>query len=205
MNELVKAIKNFIVRDIIYIIGGTSVIVSFLYLHGQLKMIISTNTQTAVYFFVAGLSYPIGYCIQEIASITRIVTTASYFDPWPILTRVYRRFTHEPWKDPYKKLGERENIVNKVKEDELRIQRYASERQMAEIERTISFMQLGTTLGPCGIVSSALILIRAICRNCCFDMWLFRTTLIISVFLITMGWLKALQLIRQKHDLAESL
>lgn len=62
MNELVKALKNFIVRDIIYILGGASVIISFLYLFGKID-IIRKETPTVIFLFIAGIGYVIGYSI----------------------------------------------------------------------------------------------------------------------------------------------
>jgi cell division protein FtsW (lipid II flippase) len=101
MKELVKALKNFIVRDIIYIIGGAIVIISFLYLHNRMDFLLkhANDDHTAVCLLLLGIAYAVGYCFQDTASWIGIVTTASYFRPWGILQWVYWRFEHRFWQN----------------------------------------------------------------------------------------------------------
>ncbi len=39
MDSLIKAFEKFIVRDLIYIVGGTCVMLSFLYLLGKMNVL----------------------------------------------------------------------------------------------------------------------------------------------------------------------
>lgn len=202
MNELFKALKNFIVRDIIYIIGGSSVILSFLYLSGKM-CIITGEKSVFFYLFIAGISYVIGYCIQELFSLMHIVTTASYFDPWRILKKLYHCLTHRGWKDI--KLTDDEldkaNIV---------IQERAYQDIKADRERIISLMMVGTTIGPCGLISGILLLIKAVDTISNFpflttvsnlDLKLAIAVILISILLIILGWIKGLQLMKNTEGL----
>jgi len=228
MNELVKALKNFIVRDIIYIIGGASVILSFLYLFNKLD-IIGKEIPTAVYLFLAGIAYVIGYCIQELFSLAHIVTTASYFEPWLILRRLYYSFLHRPWTDIFPDIpdGEqrREHIFRRLDEAELKIQEKACPDNKAERERLISLMLVGTSIGPCSLVSGFLLLYKAyltlfktllgnpamflqdseelrhLILLLVFHFALGLVVLLIGGFLIMLGWVKALQAMKYTEAL----
>jgi hypothetical protein len=168
MNELVKTLKNFIVRDMIYIVGGVCVIVSFLHLHGYLKKVISKDTNVAVYLFIAGLSYPVGYCIQEVASLIKIVTTGHDFEPGRVRTKLYERYTGSTWsifsdiKDGDRK-KRREKIVKELDKAGRIFQCLDAENSIrTELERIISHMQIGTAIGTCAVVSGLLLLFKAV-------------------------------------------
>jgi len=210
MNELVKALKNFIVRDIIYIIGGASVIITFLYLFGKIDTI-RKETPTVIYLFIAGISYVIGYCIQELFSFLHIVTTASYFKPCAVQKWLYHCLTLSKWKEIA--LNE-----NQLDEAELLIQEKACTDTKADRERIISLMMVGTTMGPCTFVSGILLVIGAIainlnfcCRptrvtvNTCFDLKLGITFLLASLLLIILGWIKGMQLMKNTEQLYNRL
>ncbi len=210
MNELVKALKNFVVRDIIYIIGGSSVIVSFLYLFNKTDML-GKETHTAIYLLVAGLAYIIGYCIQDTASWIRIVTTASFFEPWPSLIWFYRRFLHREWVPIFPDIVDaeerRNEIFERLDKAELIIQEKTSVDNKAERDRIISLMHMGTTMGPCSLVSGILLFIKAfIDRNYTFrfNITLTVSVLIISGLMIVLAWIKALQLMKNTEYLYNS-
>jgi len=80
MNELVKALKNFIVRDIIYIIGGASVILSFLYLFKKIG-IITKDTPAAIYLLIAGIAN----FSPRPPRPPRLISTSFCPFSWPIL------------------------------------------------------------------------------------------------------------------------
>ena len=61
MNELAKALKHFITRDILYLIGGGSVVCAFLYLFDRLTL---SPMPTAFYYLAAGIGYAVGYASQ---------------------------------------------------------------------------------------------------------------------------------------------
>lgn len=73
---------------------------------------------------------------------------------------------------------------------------------------------LSTTMGPCGLLSGILLLAKGIhidsnfsyCPisftiNRCFDLKLAIAVILVSLLLIILGWIKALQLIKNTKDL----
>lgn len=197
MNELVKALKNFIVRDIIYIIGGVSVILSFLYLFNRIDIIVK-ETHTAIYLFIAGIAYVIGYCLQDTFSLFGIVTTASYFKPCRLQKWLYKRLER---KDNWKDIPKFDPIEADIKID------YAKDYPDSKAfrERITALMQIGTTMGPCGIVSGLLLVIKAFINTKChfsFNITLAGVVSIISLLLILVGWIKAIQLMEYTYHLS---
>ena len=207
MNELFKALKNFIVRDIIYIIGGASVILSFLYLFDKISII--EKCSTFIYLYIAGIAYAIGYCIQDISTLFNFVTTTYYFKVPSYLQRLYKRFTRQPWKD-VPKFG-----MNEV----IQINEKAHEDNKYELQRIISLMQVGTTMGPCAILSGLLLYcklpfiflessygcsltgLKVILENLLFVWALAGVVILIGILLILLGWLKAAQQMKFTYDL----
>lgn len=228
MNELAKVFKNFIYRDIVYIIGGSCVILSFLHLFDK-TCIIRKDTHTAIYLFLAGLAYVIGYCVQDTASWMGIVTTSSYFKPGPIRIWFYEHFTREKWENVFpnikdqKKEDREKKIFQRLKETEFKIKK----KHRAEHERIISLMLIGTTIGPSGLVSAFLLLCKIIRWILCkyfmvflkslpkldflisavftkellFDIGLAVGIIAVSVCLIILGWVKGMELTKNTEDL----
>jgi hypothetical protein len=147
MNELVKALKNFIVRDIIYITGGACVMLSFLHLFYKINDVFSKDTHIAIYLLLAGIAYAIGYCIQDTASWIKIVTTANVKNPPKFIESLYKRFTGEDKWENAKQDNNAELIIQERSCQDVKVDR----------ERIISLMQVGTTIGPCSIVSGLLL------------------------------------------------
>ena len=136
MNELVKALKNFIVRDIIYIIGGTFVILSFLHLWDQncilekfSKIEILQRTPSIILYVVGiALAYVIAYGIQEFFSFLGLTRTSLYFQDNPnrVTQFLYNRYMNRQWQ-PLQPFDEDQASVT--------INRGASKNNMADLER----------------------------------------------------------------------
>jgi hypothetical protein len=75
MGELPRNVREFIVRDLIYIAGGGLVIVSFLYRFDRLP---DQDTPLAFYLLGAGAAYVVGSALQDIFSIVG----RNQFDFW---------------------------------------------------------------------------------------------------------------------------
>ena len=228
MNELAKVFKNFIYRDIVYIIGGFSVILTFLHTIGKICLLTKIDC-TAGYLYLAGIGYVIGYCIQDTASWIGIVTTAGYFKPGPIRIWFYERFTREKWENVFpdindqKKEDREKKIFQRLKETEFKIKK----KHRAEHERIISLMLIGTTIGPCGLISAFLLLCKIVRWILCkyfivflkslpkldslisavfteellFDIGLAVGIIAVSVCLIILGWVKGMELTKNTEDL----
>jgi len=181
MDDLVSALKHIIYRDLLYVIGGISVISSFLYLF-QLEP--KWDLPTLVYLFPIGIGYTIGYMIQDGMSIIGIVTTRLLTEPCPLLRWVYRRFTDQEWTklEGFDAGKARMEFLEK-----------SSERAMAEYQRIVVLKQIGSTMGSCLIVSFVLLSVKAYCTGSPFDISLAVAGLASGATFVTLDWLKAAQ------------
>ncbi|MFA5251717.1 MAG: hypothetical protein WC454_03925 [Phycisphaerae bacterium] len=174
MSKLVKSIRNFIVRDITYIIGGASVILSFLYVWGKIDVskktinitIIPESANIVFYIIVIGMAYAVGYCFQEIFTLLHIVKTADYFRPRFPLRWLYRCLVGEKWEDIFpdipKGRGRRWEVTKRLRQANIMINEKASPDDKIHREWMSSFIMVCTTLGPCAMVSGLLLLWKGI-------------------------------------------
>jgi len=193
MNELVKALKNFIVRHIIYIVGGAFVILSFLYLLDQRcilqklsKIDIIQRTPTVILYVVGiGLAYVIAYSIQEIFCFLGLARTALYSQDSPhrVTQFLYKRYMHRPWESP-----------GTFDPDEawVTINREVSKNNMDDLERRTYLMQISTTIGSCGIVSGIILLMKSL--GCELHIIVPVIVILFSTFLLLLGRVKLAQL-----------
>jgi hypothetical protein len=170
MTKLAKSIRNFIIRDIIYILGGTAVILSFLHVWGKIDVSKKTIDITVIpksaniIFYVLGiaLAYAVGYCLQEVFSLLHIVKTANYFKPRFPLRWLYRGLYGERWTaifpDIPKGRRRRWEVTKRLRQANIIINEKASQDDKIHREWTASFIMICTTLGPCALVSGLLLL-----------------------------------------------
>lgn len=174
MSKLVKSIRNFIVRDITYIVGGGSVILSFLYVWGKIDVskktinitIIPESANIVFYIIGIGMAYAVGYCFQEIFSLLHIVKTADYFRPRFPLRWLYRCLVGEKWEDVFpdipKGRGRRWEVTKRLRRANIMINEKASPDDKIHREWMSSFIMVCTTLGPCALVTGLLLLWKGI-------------------------------------------
>jgi hypothetical protein len=170
MSKMAKSIRNFIVRDITYIIGGISVILSFLYVWGKIDVskksinitIIPESANIIFYIIGIGLAYAVGYCLQEIFSLLHIVKTADYFRPWFPLRWLYRCLMGERWEDIFPDIPKgrrrRWDVTKRLRRANITINEKASQDDKTHREWIASFIMVCTTLGPCALVTGLLLL-----------------------------------------------
>ena len=181
MDELVKTLKHFIYRDLLYVIGGGAVIVSFLYLFGQLDL---QKIPTAVYLLGAGIAYVIGYAIQDGLSLTPVITTVPVSKPGRIVKRLYKCFLGREWQ---------ELDSFDLDAESIRINEDANERSRTQLERIISLKHIGTTMGSCGLVSALPLAFKAVETKGGFDFTLVGLVSLASIVLLALSWVKAAQ------------
>jgi len=146
MDEFFKALRHFITRDLVYLVGGGSVVASFLYTFDRLP---TPNDHVVVYLLIAGISYVVGYALQDGFSFLPGFTTTT-----PRTLNRYQRFLYERYtRTRWEEIPEATNFQQV--ENALR-----DERQTALLERIISLQQVGTTVGPCWLVSAGLLGVR---------------------------------------------
>lgn len=199
MDELVKVVKDFIYRDVLYIISGYSVVVSFTYLFFNINILLkSTSTLTQLIF--AGFCYIIGYCIQDGLSLTPLVKTSPITDPSSFIKKMYRRLENysegedidDLWKD-LKNFDSRKKMFVLTEN--------ASDERMKQYNRTISLKQIGTTGGSSAFICFVLLLSKWLPQyiNGEFKWELVQLTFIVlfvSSILLTLGWVKG---VHQQH------
>ena len=185
VNELAKLLKHFVTRDLMYIIGGSWVVSAFAYLIGW-----TPNMQypSAYLLVLVGLSYCVGYAIQEVSSVTHLVKTAE-IPPHQWARWLYRRFTGECWKP----------VPNLEPGDYFRMacSKGISRRGRTQLERTVTLVQVGATGGPCAIVSSVLFLIALCVGRGAVEFGLMLASLFLGISLVVVNWVKSAQLMQQ--------
>ena len=162
MSKMAKSIRNFIVRDMTYIIGGISVILGFLYVWGKIDVskksinitIVPESANIIFYIIGIGLAYAVGYCLQEIFSLLHIVKTADYFRPRFPLRWLYRCLEGERWEDIFPDIPKgrqrRWDVTKRLRRANITINEKASQDDKTHREWIASFIMVCTTLGPCG-------------------------------------------------------
>jgi hypothetical protein len=182
MDELVKALKYFITRDLLYVVGGCTVELSFCYLF---KVQIPTSPSTSMALLAAGIAYGIGYAIQDGLSLSPFVTTAHVDSPGPIVRWLYHRFVRCKWKsiepDSFKEAQEKfTEIVN--------------EHDYAQWNRIVSLKHIGSTLGSSWLVAGVLLVIAAFTtRSEISSTVLAAGCLILGIILLGLSWVKGAQ------------
>jgi hypothetical protein len=169
-------------RDIVFIIGGGLVIFSLLHYFGHVQKIL--DLRWGFYLFIGGVAYVIGYAVQDGAGLLRIVTTRDYFKANWFVKFLYKRHTGQDWKDiePFDSVKVRITIDEK-----------ASGRSIGRLERYNSLRQIGTTIGPCGLISTIIFGLHLCKAKCGFEITLRVVAFILSLLLICLGWVKTAQ------------
>jgi hypothetical protein len=145
---LLKNLGTTIVRDLIYVLGGASILFAFLY---RFNFLSQSSVDIFIKIFLVGLAWIIGYATQEIFCIFGLVTTA-YKKPNKFLIFLLNRFAiPRDWSNmPVDGKG--------LLKARLCIEKHCSTQTFGRIERTINLKQLGSTMGPCLLITFIIIL-----------------------------------------------
>lgn len=96
MEALVNALRTYILRDAGYVLGGSLVLASTLWVVGSLQGILSLGGPTQL--LLLGYSYVIGFAVQQIFTLTPCSTLADFFVPGPITRWLYERSRRHSWR-----------------------------------------------------------------------------------------------------------
>jgi hypothetical protein len=179
MDELLKVIRYFVTRDVLYIIGGSAVLLSFLHLFDKLSW---TPRPTALYLLFAAIAYPVGYAIQDSLAVLGVISSRMEVDPPSVVKRLYQRFTRSPWKEVPNQ-QDLERFKAELPDGPVRYQ----------LERIITLQQVGTSVGPAFLVSAAFMVTRWLSKEDGFDLAVAVAGLLLGTLLTMMGWIKAAQ------------
>jgi len=187
MTELPKGLQSFIARDLNYLIGGGCVIASFLYTFERLP---AKDGPVVLYVLGAGIAYVVGYALQDIFSVIHFVTTARIRKPNRIVKWLYKLFTGDTWRDLSR-------IDWSQSHDAIR-QYLKNETDREEYQRIISLMMIGTTMSPCCLVSSILVLCKFWFKGKdLFDLMLGLAAFGFSMIFLVIAWIKTAQLTQE--------
>ena len=182
MDELVKTLKDFITRDLLYVVGGGTVGLAFCYLF---EVTLPPSPSTAATLLAAGIAYGVGYAIQDGLSLTPIVTTAPVVDPGLVVRFLYQRFARTGW------VAIDRETFNLAQEAFTTI---ASDRDYAQWNRIVSLKHIGSTLGTSGLVAAGLLAAVAVrSKGDTFAVALAIASLILSLTLLGLSWVKGAQ------------
>ncbi len=184
MNDLVKAISRFLGRDLPYIIGGVSLILS---LEVAFGVRIVRDLSTAHLVFVGAIGYVVGYAVQEFVSLSPIVTTAFRIVPNRFLKWSYRRWSRE--------IELKIDAALDYHALYYRMQSELSPDRLAALERIIVLKTFGTSVGSCWLFSSAALAYAGVHFSSIELAALAGTVFFLAATLILTGWLQSLEMI----------
>ncbi len=181
MGELVKAFQKFLMRDLSYIIGGSAVILSFLYAFDRLP---GESTSTFWYVLGVAFAYVVGYAIQDALGLCRIIRMKAGHAPNKLASWLYERYDRTP-PQPF----------DKAEYDKGKRWLYTSapQRFKDDHERIEGLKQVAFTVGPCLLISGILLLTRDCSATAAFDRAVSCALLVIGAVLFVLGWLKVTQ------------
>ena len=177
MDQLFAALRRFLTRDIVFVIGGGALVGAFLHLFDRLP---TTADSLILYALLAGLSYFLAYALQDSLSLTPLLTTTAVTNPTQFVRWLYRRYERRPWQPVPAELDESYH-------------RFPNDEQWAEFQRIVTLQLIGTAGGPCLVGCSVLFLVRW-CIHCIqFDLALTVVSVWLGLTLVCLSWLKAAQ------------
>lgn len=191
MDNVFKAFEKFLLRDLSFLLGGSVVLASVMYICNKLP---NKDTPSFKYFILAGVSYAVGYSIQELFTLPHIVRTKADLPTCWLGRFLYCCFYScpEEWFNPR----------NEYLPAKLWLYTRAPQRFRDDHERTESLKQVGTTLGPCFLLAGVALLVKARVKyECVVSLGL----IFAGCFLVLLGWLKVTQQAQELIDLFRKL
>ena len=181
MSDLFKAFERFLFRDVSFLLGGTVVLASIMYVYGRLP---SADLPMFKYLIAAGVAYAVGYSIQEFFTMIRLVRTKAGHSPNRLGRLLY-------W------LFERRGVDAFDSKDYEKAKfwlfQQAPQRYRDDHERTESLKQVGTGAGPSFIVAGGILLAKTGFGGQSFQSAVATGFVVLGFGLWLLGWLKVTQ------------
>lgn len=181
MNDLIQVFKHFLTRDAVFVTGGASILLSFSHCFFEYD---PNKLSTYMILYCVAISYIIGYVLQELFSVFRIVrTSCANYMPGTFIKTIYKLFSNDDWPNEYKTF--------KHAEMQVKIRKMVKDDIIGEYQRIIFLKQIGTTIGPCLSIVSLIYLYYGYNNGFSKETTiLFLGSAILSVSLIAFGWVK---------------
>jgi len=185
MNDVVKSIGKYFARDFLYFLGGTCVIVCFLYLKGIVPRREFKNYEL---FFIVSIGYVVGYLNQEFGSIIHITTTQRPKEKICLIYKwIFKRFTGRDFDESILKRTEQINFHDVPRES----------KRYDEFQRIIFHKQVGTTMSSNLLICSIILMLKFYFpihfKRDELTLPLLIACIFMSIVLIAVAWIKLLQ------------
>jgi len=184
IGEAIGIFKDFIYRDIFYIVGGISVIYSFIFCFQVPTFTVSGY----IIIYVIFISYVIGYVLQEIFSIIGLVITA-FYKPGKFIIWFANRFSKsESWGKIPEPNSVDLSILRKCLDE------HCTGITRKRINRTINLKQVGSSMGS-SMFTTCIFLFGGWIHNDS-DKWVLYSSfaiLVLSLFLVLINRIKQAQ------------
>jgi hypothetical protein len=99
MSDWATLFRNFIYRDVAFILGGSIVLASATYCFDLWDPNTLREFPISYVILFAALAYVVGYAVQDFLGIFRISTTATPYEPRCFMRGVFCCFTRRNWTD----------------------------------------------------------------------------------------------------------
>jgi hypothetical protein len=195
MNDLVSLFRNFIYRDLAFILGGSIVLLTILY---AFQIYLGTSFdglpgQPYFLFLFTVLAYVVGYAVQDFGAVLLpwLIFTGYVLQPHSFWQRPYRRFTGSAsWRPLTFASAPSGALQFAMHMDRLNI----PEATLRDLDRILSLKVISMCVGGCSILSAFIFFVTwAYNRFASID-WIPAILLLtLGLALICLGWLKALQ------------
>jgi hypothetical protein len=200
MESVAKVFKHFIVRDLIYAIAGSVLIVGITYAAGDLSQQLAALDEAPIMvtLLVAGVAWAVGYGVSD--GLGGLVPTLlptrvqqlwpfvpSYLPqaPGPWLQRRFYGFANIQWP---------QGIVGSSSEALRQAADTLMNQEFGEYHRTVQLRYLGGAVGACGCLASVIVLVSAVFRADSGAAITYSIAgLLLGALLVILGLIKALQ------------
>lgn len=185
VKELLNAFSRFLTRDLTFMLGGITVISAFFYCVSDLRVSRlpwpAMDVPVVAALFIAGLGYAVGYAVQDLFCLFRVVTVANYFVPGTLSKVLFRLYHQVPWEP-----------VAKFNVDEVRTKVDLGPAPLHfRLERLITLKLVGATMGPSFFVTAVLLAIKWVRHHDAPDLALAICLMALAGVLIALAKIKA--------------
>jgi hypothetical protein len=192
MDGLVLLFRNFIYRDLAFILGGSIVILTIVQIYlGTIFDSVPCQPYFLLLFTV--LAYVVGYTVQDFGAVLLpwLIFTGYVLQPHSFWQRPYRRFTGSASWRPLTFASTPDGALQfAMHMDRLNI----SEATLRDLDRILSLKVISMCVGGCSILSAIIFFVTWVYnRFASIDLILAILLLALGLALICLGWVKALQ------------
>lgn len=182
MQDLIKPFARFLTRDVPYLIGGASFLIS---LSIALQLSPNVNQPIVIQIFAAGVAYVVGYCLQELTSLTPLVNTSLRMQPAGLMRQAYKRWSRLSWKP---------NTEIDYPYVYHHLHATLPSEKLSSLERVVMLKHMGTAVGPSWLFSGALLLIAAALQDSIPLLVVGALSTLLGASLLFIGWMQAMEM-----------